>query len=120
MPGGFQEHLEDLFAPLGGVTFRRMFGGLGIFRDAVMFAMVADDVLYLKIDAENEGSFEAEGCDPFVYSARGKETTMSYRRLPERLYDEPDEFEKWAVAAFDAALRAKKPGRKKKKTVGRG
>jgi len=34
MPGGFQELLEELFAPLEGVSFKRMFSGTGIFRQA--------------------------------------------------------------------------------------
>ena len=50
MAGGFQELLVELFEPVGGVTFRRMFGGLGIFRQGLMFALVADDTLYLKAD----------------------------------------------------------------------
>ena len=117
MAGGFTDHLKDLFAPLGGVSFRRMFGGLGIFRDGVMFALVADDVLYLKADERNTPDFEAEDCGPFVYTARGKQATMSYRRLPDRLYDESDEFTRWALAAYDAADRARKPGKSGRKRV---
>lgn len=106
MPGGFRDFLEDLFAPLGGVAFRRMFGGYGIYRDGVMFALVTADVLYLKADAETVPVFEREGCGPFVYEARGRPVTMSYWRLPERLHDEPEEFRDWALAACAAAARA--------------
>ena len=105
----FQDHLRDLFEPMGGVSLRKMFGGLGIFRDGVMFGLVADDELYLKVDETNEAAFEAEGCGPFVYAARGREMEMSYRRLPERLYDEPDEFRDWALKAFAVADRTRKP-----------
>lgn len=109
MPGEFQSFLEDLFAPLGGVRFRRMFGGLGVYRDGVMFALVADDVLYLKADESARAAFEAEGCGPFRYEAKGKAVTMSYWRLPERLYDEPEEFREWALAAVGVAVRSKAP-----------
>ena len=107
MASEFQSFLEDLFAPLGGVRFRRMFSGLGIYRDGVMFALVANDVLYFKADDTTRGAFEDEGCAPFRYEARGKSVTMSYWRLPERLFDEPEEFRDWAMAAFGVADRAK-------------
>jgi DNA transformation protein len=103
----FQSFLEDLFAPVGGVRFRRMFGGLGIYREGVMFALVANDVLYLKADDTTRPAFEDEGCAPFRYEARGKAVTMSYWRLPERLFDEPEEFREWALAATRVADRAR-------------
>ncbi len=121
MASEFQGFLEDLFAPLVGVRFRRMFGGLGIYRDAVMFALVADEVLYLKADDRTRGAFEDEGCAPFRYEARGKSVTMSYWRLPERLYDEPEEFREWALAAIGVAERAQTTaGPAKKRASGRG
>ena len=58
MASEFQSFLEDLFAPVGGVRFRRMFGGLGIYRDGVMFALVADDVLHFKVDDSTRRAFE--------------------------------------------------------------
>ncbi len=60
MTGSFEDHLNDLFAPLGGVTLRKMFGGLGIFREGVMFGPVADETLHLKVDAVNQPDFESD------------------------------------------------------------
>ena len=47
----FSAHLDDLFGPLGPIRTRRMFGGAGVFLDDAMFALVVDDVLYMKADA---------------------------------------------------------------------
>jgi DNA transformation protein len=102
----FQHFLEDLFAPLGGVRFRRMFSGFGVYRDGVMFALVSDDVLYLKGDEASRSAFEAAGSVPFRYLARGKSVALPYWRLPERLYDEPEEFLEWARAALRVAERS--------------
>lgn len=109
------DFLQDLFEPVGRVTFRRMFGGEGVFRDGLMFGLVSDDILYFKADALTAARFDAEGCGPFVFeSSRGLVET-SYRRIPERLYDEPDEFAEWALSAFEVAVRARqKPKRTKK------
>ena len=45
---GYRAFLEEMLAPLGGVAIRRMFGGLGLFRDRLMFGLVVRDVLYFK------------------------------------------------------------------------
>jgi DNA transformation protein len=114
MASGFQDFLAELFEPVGGVSFRKMFGGIGVFRQGLMFALVADDTLYLKTDENSETAFKAEGSGPFVYDGKGRPVTMQYWRLPERLYDEPEEFRQWALNAFAVADRAQgeKPKRK--------
>ncbi len=102
-----REFLEELFEPVGRVGFRRMFGGLGIFRDGLMFGLVAGEVLHFKADEAGRVAFEAEGCAPFSYDTKdGRRTLTSYWRVPERLFDEPDEFRVWALRAVDVAIRA--------------
>ncbi len=103
---GTREHLSDLLGPLGGLTMRKMFGGLSLYRDGVIFAIVIDDGLYFKADAETIPAFEAEGCGCFEYTGKtGRTTRMPYWRAPDRLYDEPDEMIAWARAAVGAAHR---------------
>jgi DNA transformation protein len=103
----YRDFVEDLLAGFGPVTIRAMFGGAGIFHDGIMFVIIADETLYLKVDNSNRPDFEAEGMSAFTYSARGKSAEMSYREVPERLYDEPEEFAEWARKAFKAAFAAK-------------
>lgn len=108
--GGFAAHVADLLAPLGPVSARRMFGGVGLFYGSVMFALIASDELYLKADARNRPDFEAEGEAPFGYDTKdGRRTLGSYWRAPARLLDEPDELVAWARKAVDAALAAAQP-----------
>jgi DNA transformation protein len=71
-----------------------------------MFGLVADDVLYLKADAETRPRFEAEGCEPFVYAARGKRVALSYWRAPADALDAAHLMRPWARLAMEAALRA--------------
>jgi len=101
------DYLAELFEPVGGVRIRRMFGGLGFFRDGLMFGIWQDDTIYLKADDATRPSFEAEGCDPFVYGSKnGRDTSLSYFRMPERLLDDSDELRQWALKAIDVAIRA--------------
>ena len=90
----------------GVVAVRRMFGGAGIYADGTMFGLVADGVIYLKADERNAPAFERENLPPFTYATKdGKRGVMSYRRMPERLYDDPDELATWARDALAAAQR---------------
>lgn len=105
-----ENFIHDLFAPFGEVRTRRMFGGLGIYRGGVMFALVARGEFYLKADAETAGRFREAGSEPFVYEQRGKPVAMSYWRCPIPALDDPDELQRWARLAYEAALRTGRPG----------
>jgi DNA transformation protein len=85
-------HIIELFAAFGAVSVRRMFSGAGVFRDGVMIALVSRDTIYLKANAQSIPAFEGEGLGPFTYKTKGGERTIpSFWRMPERLYDDPDE-----------------------------
>jgi DNA transformation protein len=109
------EQMEELFSVVDGVSIRRMFGGLGVFRERLMFALVADDILYMKADGQTAPAYEAEGCGQWSYAAKSRVMPMPYWQLPERLYDDPDAFRTWALAAFEAARRT--AGKKKPKAA---
>jgi DNA transformation protein len=71
-----------------------------------MFALVHDDVIYLKADGNNAPAFERENLAPFTHTTRGGlRGVMSYRRMPDRLYDDPEELALWAQEALAAARR---------------
>jgi DNA transformation protein and related proteins len=101
------DDIQELFSVFGVVAVRRMFGGAGIYADGTMFGLVADGVIYLKADERNAPAFERENLPPFTYETKdGKRGVMSYRRMPERLYDDPEELVTWARDALAAAQRA--------------
>jgi DNA transformation protein and related proteins len=120
------EFIRDLFAPFRPVTLKRMFSGAGLFSDGLMFGLVVRGVIYLKVDDTSIPDFEREGSGPFTYS-RGKSSgrvsshALSYWRLPERLYDNPDELAVWAERALAIAQRKKfaPPPRVKRKRSSR-
>ena len=99
----FAEFLRDQLAPLGRITMRRMFGKTGVFCDAVMFGMVTENTLYFRVDDQNQMTFqEAKSFPPLNYQKKGCTIDLSFWRVPERLFDEPDEFVNWARAALAA------------------
>jgi DNA transformation protein and related proteins len=106
------EFIRDLFAPFGPVTLKRMFGGAGIYSEGLMFALLFDGAIFLKVDEASIPDFEREGSRPFVYTrakSRGRvgRHSLSYWRLPEQLYDDPDELALWAARALAIAQRKK-------------
>lgn len=96
----------ELLRPWRPVTARRMFGGHGVYHAGVMFALMADGQLYLKVDDESRGVFEAAGLSPFEYEAKGRRVALSYYRAPDAMLDEPELAHVWAERGWQAALRA--------------
>ena len=105
--GDFAAYAVELLGAVGRVAARRMFGGYGLYCDGVMFALIADDVLYLKADAASRGEFECAGSEPFVYEARGRRTTMAYWRAPDDAMESRELAARWARTAVAAALRTR-------------
>lgn len=103
----FVENLEEVFRAFGVVTTRRMFGGHGVYHEGLMIALVADDVLYLKVDDASIGAFTERGLAPFEYDKAGKTMKMSYYTAPEDMFDDPEVAKEWAALAYEAALRAR-------------
>jgi DNA transformation protein and related proteins len=99
--------LQEQLEPLGGITFRRMFSGAGVYCDGVIFALILRDALHFRVDDANRAAYQAEGMEPFSYEAQGKVRQVgAYWRVPERLFDEPDEMVAWARVALAAGRRA--------------
>jgi DNA transformation protein len=99
--------LQEQLEPLGSITMRRMFSGAGVYCDGVIFGLILRDTLHFKVDDGNRAAYEAEGMAPFSYEAKGKTVEVgAYWRVPERLFDEPEEMLEWARAALDAGRRA--------------
>lgn len=108
----FVDYLLELMEPLGPVSAKAMFGGYGIYIGDIMFALVADDLLYLKTDATNLPDFEQRGLPPFRYHRKGKPYNMSYSEAPAEVFDDADAMYQWANQAIEAALKNRKTSQK--------
>ena len=107
-------HATELFAPLGSIRSKAMFGGWGFYCDDLFFAIIADDTLFLKADAESAGCFRSAGGEPFRYARKdGRMETMNYWTVPGEAMESPAEMAWWAREALAAAVRARKPKKAK-------
>lgn len=112
----FVNYLLELLTPLDGITAKRMFGSDGLFRDGLMFAIVADDTLYFKTDSQTLAPFIERELEPFTFFKKGEEIRTSYYRAPEEALDNSEEMCVWAAQAHSVALRAVKPKRAPKRS----
>ena len=118
----FSAYVAELFGALAPVRIKPMFGAAGVYAHDLMFAIIADDAVWLRADAEIEDRFKEVGSEPFVYrTSDGAEMTMSYWRAPEAALEDPDEAVAWARLSLDAALRKKaSKGKRVSSPTGRG
>ena len=98
-------YLADCLAPWGTIRLERMFGGLGVYRDDLFFALIDDGVVYFKVDDITRRDFEAAGSEPFSYP--GKDTARNvmngYWRLPNEIVEDRESLFAWADKAVAVA-----------------
>ncbi len=113
--------IEDMFAALGPVTVKRMFGGKGIYHGGLIFAIELGGDVLLKADAESAPLFAAAGATRWSYEGKpGKPVAMPYWSVPEEAFDDPEEMARWVRLAYGAALRAPRPVKREQGSRGRG
>ena len=106
-------HACELFAPLGPIRTRAMFGGWGFYCDDLFFAIIADETLYLKADAESATRFQEAGGEAFRFTSKnGRTETMNYWTVPEEAMESPGEMIAWGRLALAAAVRGRRPAPK--------
>ncbi len=107
----FANYCCELLGSAGPCAARRMFGGFGISTGGLNIALVANlgtgDTLWLKADEETRGLFEAAGCAPFVYEAKGKAMKLNYYSAPEDAMESPQLMAQWARLSLQCALKAR-------------
>jgi len=109
---------KDLLAELTGVTSRAMFGGYGIYKDGIIFGMIVDDELYLKVDDTNKKEYQKMGSTPFTYKSKeGKEISMSYWKISGEILEDRERLTDLADISYNIskklALDKGKKGKKK-------
>jgi DNA transformation protein len=96
----------ELFSGLGDVSTRKMMGGLCLYSDGAIFAILSSDGrVYLKAKGAFADRLAAEGAEIFSYDfGTGKGAgSMGYWTLPDAALDDPDLACDWARQALEAA-----------------
>jgi DNA transformation protein len=113
----FADMVADQMAFVPALRITRMFGGYGVFREARMFALIAQDRLYFKVDARSRPLFEAKGLGPFSYEARGRTHSLGYFEAPPEVFEENEAMRKWVAEAWRAAVETKQSAKRPRGSV---
>jgi len=99
------DFVSDLFEALDPITTRKMFGGLSIYSEGLIFALLdSSGQIYLKAADDFAKRLEAAGSTAFTHTGKnGKISTMNYWTLPNAALDDPALAVEWAQGALHAA-----------------
>jgi DNA transformation protein len=105
----FVKYVTEQLSGWAEVSVRRMFGGAGLYREGTMFAVIAEDVAYLKADDSNRADFLRAGSAPFEpYPEKIKTTIRTYFEIPGDVLENPDELAQWAERSWLVARKRKR------------
>ena len=110
----YLEFLLEQFAPLGDISSRAMFGGHCLYCDGVVFALVANNAVFLKTDASNRPAFEARELRAFR-PFEDQDAAMSYYEAPPEIFEDSNAMREWCGGSVEAGRRAQAKRKPKKK-----
>jgi DNA transformation protein and related proteins len=110
--------LEQL-SGAGGISIRRMFGAIGLYRGDVFFAIISDGSLYFKVGDSNRAEYDSRHMPRFRPYRDRPELSMTYYEVPADVIEDPEECVAWALRSVAAAGNRPAP-RKKSPVVKRG
>src|SRR5512147_201982 len=93
-------YVLDQFGGAGEVVWRRMFGGVGLYRDGVFFGAIDDDAVYMRVDEASRPEYERRGM-PALRPLKSKpELVMqSYFQLPPEILEDRELLRDWLERA---------------------
>ncbi len=107
---GFLEYvLSDAMQGIRGVTAKAMFGGFGLYKEGIVFGIIADDELYFKVDEKNLSWYKECHSKPFTYEGKNRKMiVMSYWEVPAEVLEDRELLADWVDKSVAASLRKKK------------
>jgi DNA transformation protein len=102
----YLDFIIDQLEEFGPIEPKKMFGGIGFFKEGLMFAMIGYGCFRLKVDDSNKQEYEEAGMLPLVSGTKKK--SMPYWEVPVEVIEDKHELIKWAKKSYAAAQRAKK------------
>ncbi len=118
----FVEHALDLVSLAAPTEARRMFGGYGLFSRGLMYGLLDDEELFLKVDDQSLARFSGAGCRRWVYPGPRGPMPGGYYRPPDEAHEDAEAMLPWAQLALEAAARkaAAKAAKGKKRATKAG
>ncbi len=107
MSKDYIQYVLDLLAHCDSITARAMFGGYGIYKNGVIFAIIAHDELYFKVDESNIELYKKHGSEAFTFETKGKVSKMSYWKVPLLIMEDEVQLQDWVDQSYHISLKNK-------------
>ena len=91
--------------PSSNVESRKMFGGIGIFSEKIMFSLIYDGIMYFRSTEDIASSYSFESIQ-FQHPSRS--SNMPYWSVPDEIINDFTRLSNWAENAFQHAKSLKK------------
>ncbi|MBI1286331.1 MAG: hypothetical protein GC178_02025 [Flavobacteriales bacterium] len=101
------QYAVDQLSEFGEVTTRKMFGGVGIYRNGIMFGLITSkNEFMLRVGDETRNDYENRGSKPLTHAKM--KHAMPYWEVPAEIAEDRNELRIWAEKAYEIAAAAKK------------
>ena len=98
--------MEQYFKNIPGIKSRAMFGGYGLYKNSVIFGLIAEGDIYFKVDTTNMADYQAAKSKPFTYTgASGKPVSMSYWLVPKVILKDEKKLIRWIENSIQISLK---------------
>ena len=106
-------YVLDQLAPVRGITWKRMFGGVGLYCGGAIFAVMDDDQIFFRVDDTTRPRYLAAGARAWEPMPGREKPSQGYYELPADLLDDRETVVAWARDAVAVAGRAARSKQKK-------
>ena len=97
-------YVAERLAPLGRISSRAIFGGVGVFIDDRLLGIVMGDKLYLHTDKSNLDDYVARGMPQFKPYPNAFDLTTDHHEVPQEIVNDPEQLKIWGERALSAAI----------------
>jgi DNA transformation protein len=97
-------YVAEQLAPLGRISSRAIFGGVGVFIDDRLLAIVMGEKLYLHTDKSNLDDYVARGMPQFKPYPNAFDLTTDHHEVPLDVVNDTEQLKVWGERALSAAI----------------
>ncbi len=97
-------YVAEQLAPLGRISSRAIFGGVGVFIDERLLAIVMGEKLYLHTDKSNLDDYLARGMPQFKPYPNAFDLTTDHHEVPPEIVNDAEQLRIWGERALAAAI----------------